>query len=157
MRAGDRLGEAMTRSNLGLALHERDDDAALTHYPRAFIAVDLVSDTRAVDTRAGSNTAGDHIAVFDAALAQIPQKLRTPDEAGRVAVLVRTDAAGATHQFAAHLAQVGAEFSLGANLGHFDIHAAAGSCARAVWMSKWPRFAPRELSLIHISEPTRPY
>ena len=50
--------------------------------------------------RAGSNTAGDHIAVFDPALAQIPQKLRTPDEAGRVAVLVRTDAAGATHQFA---------------------------------------------------------
>jgi tetratricopeptide (TPR) repeat protein len=33
VRAGDRLGEAMTRSNLGLALHERgEDDAALEHY-----------------------------------------------------------------------------------------------------------------------------
>ncbi len=33
IRAGERGGEAMTRSNLGLALHERgDDDAALAHY-----------------------------------------------------------------------------------------------------------------------------
>lgn len=73
---------------------------------------------------AGSNTAADHVTVFDAALAQIPQTLRTPDEAGRMPVLVRTDAAGATHQFAKHLAQVGAGFSLGANLGHVDIHTA---------------------------------
>jgi tetratricopeptide (TPR) repeat protein len=44
IRSGDRLGEAMTRSNLGVALHERgDDDAALHHYEiahRLFAAVD---------------------------------------------------------------------------------------------------------------------
>ena len=74
--------------------------------------------------KAGSNTAADHVAVLDAALAQIPQKLRTPDEAGRIPVLVRTDAAGATHQFAKHLAATGVGFSLGANLGHFDVHTA---------------------------------
>ena len=77
--------------------------------------------------KAGSNTAVDHVAVFDAALAQIPQKLRTPDETGRVAVGVRTDAAGATREFAAHLAQTGVGFCLGANLGHFDVHTARDS------------------------------
>jgi hypothetical protein len=45
---------------------------------------------------AGSNTAADHIVVFAQALAQIPEPLRQPDKKGRVAVLVRTDAAGAT-------------------------------------------------------------
>lgn len=74
--------------------------------------------------KAGSNTATDHVAVLDTALAQIPEQLRQRDAAGRVAVLVRTDAAGATKAFAAHLAHTGVEFSLGANLGHFDIHPA---------------------------------
>jgi hypothetical protein len=71
---------------------------------------------------AGSNTAADHIEVFDAALAQLPTPLREPDEHGRRAVLVRTDAAGATHTFTHHLAPVGVEFSVGAYLHHFDIH-----------------------------------
>lgn len=73
---------------------------------------------------AGSNTATDHVSVLDTALAQFPAPLRTPDEHGRIPVLVRTDAAGATHRFATHLAARGAELSLGANLGHFDIPAA---------------------------------
>jgi hypothetical protein len=67
--------------------------------------------------KAGSNTAVDHVAVFDAALAQVPAELRVPDEHGRVAVLVRTDAAGATKEFAAHLHQARVEFSVGASLG----------------------------------------
>ena len=48
--------------------------------------------------RAGSNTAADHIAVLDAALAQIPDGHRygTP-------ILIRTDSAGATHAFLAHI------------------------------------------------------
>jgi Transposase DDE domain group 1 len=46
---------------------------------------------------AGSNTAADHLTVLDDALAQIPPHLREPDEQGKVKVLVRTDAAGATH------------------------------------------------------------
>ena len=75
-------------------------------------------------SKAGSNTAVDHVAVFDAVLAQLPEPLRRRDEQGRVAVLVRTDAAGATHQFAAHLAATGAQFSLRENLGHVDIHTA---------------------------------
>ena len=41
--------------------------------------------------KAGSNTVVDHVAVFDAALAQLPEPLRRRDEQGRVAVLVRTD------------------------------------------------------------------
>lgn len=53
--------------------------------------------------RAGSNTAADHVVVLDAAMAQIPEPLRRRNEHGRVPVLVRTDAAGATHRFAAHL------------------------------------------------------
>src|SRR5215218_1465711 len=66
--------------------------------------------------KAGSNTVADHKVVLDAALAQIPEPLRRPDEHGRVRVLVRCDAAGATHGFARHAHQRGLEFSLGANL-----------------------------------------
>jgi hypothetical protein len=40
---------------------------------------------------AGSNTAADHLEVFDAALAQLPVHLREPEQHGRRAVLVRTD------------------------------------------------------------------
>lgn len=66
---------------------------------------------------AGSNTAADHIVVLDAALAQLPAALRTPDEHGRIPVLVRTDAAGATQTFATHLRSHGASFSLGRQPG----------------------------------------
>jgi hypothetical protein len=62
---------------------------------------------------AGSNTAADHIAVLDAALAQIPDQHRhgTP-------ILVRADAAGCTREFLNHLrdlrdAVVSCEFSVG--------------------------------------------
>jgi hypothetical protein len=47
--------------------------------------------------RAGSNTAADHIAVLDQALAQLPEAAR----AGRI--LVRTDGAGFSHAFLDHL------------------------------------------------------
>jgi tetratricopeptide (TPR) repeat protein len=44
VRSGHRLGEAMTRSNLGVALHERGDDAAALHHyetaHRLFVEVD---------------------------------------------------------------------------------------------------------------------
>ena len=71
---------------------------------------------------AGSNTAADHLLVLDDALAQIPTHLRQPDENGNVKVLVRTDAAGATHAFTARIDQLGMQFSVGAYLHHFDIH-----------------------------------
>ncbi|MGH3770701.1 MAG: hypothetical protein ACRDRW_04785 [Pseudonocardiaceae bacterium] len=51
------------------------------------------------------------------AASRLPEHPRAREEAGRTPVLVRTDAAGATHTFAAYLARVGMEFSLGANLG----------------------------------------
>jgi hypothetical protein len=83
--------------------------------------------------KAGSNTAVDHVAVLDMALAQIPEQRRRPDASGRAAVLVRTDAAGASTQFTAHLAQSGVEFSVGASLGHFDIHTALDLLPAAAW------------------------
>ena len=93
--------------------------------------------------RAGSNTAADHVAVLDAALAQLPAPVRAPDEAGRVAVLVRTDAAGATKEFARHLSAAGVEFSLGANLGHFDVHGALAALPAAAWTPAYQARKPR--------------
>jgi hypothetical protein len=64
--------------------------------------------------RAGSNTAADHIEVLDAALAQIPDEHRHG-----APVLVRTDTAGCTHAFLAHIRSlrtqgVDVRFSVGA-------------------------------------------
>lgn len=75
---------------------------------------------------AGSNTAADHVLVLEQALAQIPEQLRQPDEQGRVAMLIRTDAAGATQEFTKHVAQAGMQFSVGAYLHHFAIEAVLG-------------------------------
>jgi hypothetical protein len=83
--------------------------------------------------RAGSNTAADHIVVLDAALAQLPVERRARDQSGRVAVLVRTDAAGATKEFAAHLHERGVEFSVGASFAHLDIHTALAALPAAAW------------------------
>ena len=93
--------------------------------------------------RAGSNTAADHVTVLDAALAQVPAPVRAPDQTGRVAVLVRTDAAGATKEFACHLSAAGVEFSLGANLGHFDIHGALAALPAAAWTPAYQARKPR--------------
>ena len=80
--------------------------------------------------KAGSNTAADHVAVLDAALAQLPAALRARDADGRMPVLVRTDAAGATKEFAAHLHEQGVEFSVGASFAHLDVHTALRAAAR---------------------------
>ena len=47
---------------------------------------------------AGANTAADHITVVDAALEQIPQEI-----VGNARIVVRTDSAGATHEFLDYL------------------------------------------------------
>ena len=60
---------------------------------------------------AGSNTAADHIEVFEMALGALPP---LPE---RVRLVVRTDAAGATHDFLHHVRQAGAEFSVGFCIG----------------------------------------
>jgi tetratricopeptide (TPR) repeat protein len=60
IRSGDRRAEAMTRSNLGVALHERgDDDAALPQYETAQRLFEEVGDQHGV-----SNTLAHQATVF---------------------------------------------------------------------------------------------
>jgi hypothetical protein len=78
--------------------------------------VDVTNDAVAGVLRpgnAGSNTAADHIAVLDAALAQLPVKTRKFDPEGGEAMLARADSAGATHDFVEALRDRGLEFSIG--------------------------------------------
>jgi Transposase DDE domain group 1 len=63
---------------------------------------------------AGSNTAADHIAVIKAALAQLPGH-RRGHRSGRT-VLIRTDAAGATHEFLDWLVSQRLSYSVGFTL-----------------------------------------
>ncbi|HZC51067.1 MAG TPA: IS1380 family transposase [Mycobacterium sp.] len=63
---------------------------------------------------AGSNTAADHIAVVRAALAQLPRH-RTGARPGR-RVLIRADAAGATHEFLNWLVGQRLSYSVGFSL-----------------------------------------
>jgi hypothetical protein len=63
---------------------------------------------------AGSNTAADHIEVLDAALASLPEGARPqPGEPDSPRLVVRSDAAGATHAFAGHCRERGVAFSFG--------------------------------------------
>ena len=60
---------------------------------------------------AGSNTAADHKTVVDLALAQIPA-----EHIENLAILVRPDSAGATHEFADHCYEGNMRFSVGYEL-----------------------------------------
>lgn len=63
---------------------------------------------------AGSNTAADHIEVLDAALASLPAHARPrPGDPDGPRLVVRSDAAGATHGFARHCSERGLAFSFG--------------------------------------------
>ena len=63
---------------------------------------------------AGSNTAADHVATLDMALASLPEHARpTPGVPGGPALLARADSAGATHAFAAACRDRGLGFSFG--------------------------------------------
>ncbi|MGH9103482.1 MAG: IS1380 family transposase [Acidimicrobiales bacterium] len=63
---------------------------------------------------AGSNTAADHIKVLDLALSSLPEEARPrKDGPNRPRICVRSDAAGATHDFAAHCRTRGVAFSFG--------------------------------------------
>jgi hypothetical protein len=63
---------------------------------------------------AGSNTAADHVSVLDSAMESLPPQYR-PDPADHDGpkILVRCDAAGATHTFAQHCRTTGVGFSFG--------------------------------------------
>lgn len=68
---------------------------------------------------AGANTAADHIAVLDAALAALPEHARPdPNDPDAVPVLVRSDSAGATHAFANACRDRGVGFSFGFAVDH---------------------------------------
>jgi hypothetical protein len=47
--------------------------------------------------------------------------------------LVRTDAAGATHAFTDRIVELGMEFSVGASLGHVDIHTILAQAPPEAW------------------------
>jgi DDE family transposase len=82
---------------------------------------------------AGSNTCADHIDVLDQAVAQLPDHVRTVDEHGKRAVLVRTDAAGATQGFTQRITDLGMTFSVGAYLHHFDIPTVLARLPKQAW------------------------
>ena len=75
---------------------------------------------------AGSNTAGDHIDVFEAAIDQLGG---LPDS---VEVVVRADGAGATKDFLAYLRSAGVGFSVG-----YAIGAAVRTAIRALGQPAW--------------------
>ena len=82
---------------------------------------------------AGSNTTADHVDVLDEAVAQVPDQATVADQRGRRAVLVRTDAAGATQGFTARIAALGMQFSVGAYLHHFDIPTVLAAVPATAW------------------------
>jgi hypothetical protein len=61
----------------------------------------------------GANTAADHIAVLEMAIAQLPVKPKGVDPDNGVDMLATADSAGATHDFIDALRDKGIEFSVG--------------------------------------------
>jgi DDE family transposase len=82
--------------------------------------------------RAGSNTAADHVALLDEALAQLPVKCKADDAEHGVAMLVRADSAGATHGFVNAIAAKQMEFSIG-----FDVTVAVQVAILQVPKGNW--------------------
>ena len=78
---------------------------------------------------AGSNTAADHIAVTRKALAQLPSY--RPGTRPGPKVLIRTDAAGATHDFLDWLHERRLSYSVGFTLG--DISEVLAKIPASVW------------------------
>ena len=82
---------------------------------------------------AGSNTTADHITVLKWALAALPAHARPrPGRPDGPQVLIRTDAAGATHGFAAATREAGCGFSLGFSITD-DVQAAVLSVPEQAW------------------------
>ncbi|MGH8933750.1 MAG: transposase, partial [Egibacteraceae bacterium] len=75
---------------------------------------------------AGSNTAADHIDVFEMALAALPPL------AHGVTLVVRADCAGATHEFLAYLRQAKVGFSVG-----FEVNEQVRKAIRALPEDAW--------------------
>ena len=83
--------------------------------------------------RAGSNTTADHIAVLDMALANLPTHARPRlGDAESPSYVVRADAAGATHGFAAICRKQGVGFSFGFPITE-DVRAAIVATDEGDW------------------------
>jgi Transposase DDE domain group 1 len=83
--------------------------------------------------KAGSNTAADHIEILAMALAALPVHARPcPGDPDSPRVMVRTDAAGATHAFARAIRAAGCGFSLG-----FTIAAAVQAAVLEIPVDAW--------------------
>jgi len=92
--------------------------------------------------KAGSNTAVDHVSVLDAALTQLPEPLPTRRAGpGR--------GAGAYRRRRGHPClhlppcRAGVEFSVGASLGHFDVHPALAKLPAAACSPAYQSTNPR--------------
>jgi hypothetical protein len=78
--------------------------------------LDATNEALAILLRAGNrapHNADDHIEVLDLALAQLPVKPLGLEPDNGVAMLARTDSAGASHKFVDALVERGIEFSIG--------------------------------------------
>jgi hypothetical protein len=78
--------------------------------------LDATNEALALLLRAGNrapHNADDHVEVLDLALAQLPVSPLGLDPDNGVAMLARTDSAGASHQFVDALVERGIEFSIG--------------------------------------------
>ncbi|WP_405065360.1 IS1380 family transposase [Kribbella sp. NBC_01510] len=82
---------------------------------------------------AGSNTAADHVAVLDLAIAALPPQARPrPGDAHGPRLLASADSAGATHVFAAALRDRGIGFSLGFSVDE-NVQQAILTVPEAAW------------------------
>ena len=82
---------------------------------------------------AGSNTAADHIAVLEQALAQLPDECVRRDEHGRRDILIRCDGAGATHRFLDWIHARGMQFSVRFTLAGPDVVELATALPADAW------------------------
>jgi hypothetical protein len=83
---------------------------------------------------AGANTASDHIEVLEAALAQLPEEVADRECEHPVAMLARSDSAGATHAFADALRERKIHVSLG-----YQVDQRVGEAALALPKRSWRR------------------
>ena len=94
--------------------------------------------------RAGSNTAADHLTVLDAALAQVPALAGAPETptVGHRCWCAPTPPAP-RRSSPATCPRPAWSFSLGANLGHFDIHTALAVLPTTAWTPAYQARKPR--------------
>jgi Transposase DDE domain group 1 len=86
---------------------------------------------------AGSNTTADHVQVLQMALAALPVHARPrPGQPDSPQVLIRTDAAGATHGFAAAARAAGCGFSVGFPVDG-DVQAAVLALPAQAWTAAY--------------------